>query len=171
MIIMGSSRGQIQIGESIFIVIFILIIIVFGLVFYSGAKGEETIEKRAKFAELQSIKVSQVATSLSEIQCSMNDVQEPSCFGIEKMESFIDIMKEKPSLTREYYFSKLGNTELVVEEVYPGDETWVLYNNTLGENVSQSGLPVMVPVSLYDAVNGEYRFGVLYITNYQKKIS
>lgn len=165
----STQKAQIQIGESIFIVIFILIIIIFGLVFYSGAKEEESIEKKAKFAELDSIKISQVASSLAEVQCSLTDVQEPSCFEIEKMDAFINITENKKSLTREHFFSKLGNAQLVVEEVYPGNDRWVLYNNTLAENESQSGLPVIVPVSLYDATSGEYRYGVLYITSFQKK--
>lgn len=163
------KKAQIQVSESIFIVIFILIIIIFGIVFYSGAQKEETIQKRARFAELESIQVAQIAASISEVQCSLTDVQKPSCFEIEKMDAFINITENERSLTREYFFSKLGNTRLVVREVYPDEREWVLYNNTIGENVSQSGLPVIVPVSLYKAASGNYHYGVLYITNFQKK--
>ncbi|MGM5480993.1 MAG: hypothetical protein ACQESE_01135 [Nanobdellota archaeon] len=163
------TKAQIQVSESIFIVIFILIIIIFGIVFYSGAQEEETREKRARFAELESIQVAQIASSIPEIQCSLTNVQKPSCFEIEKMDSFINITENKRSLTREYFFSKLGNTRLVVREVYPEENEWVLYNNTLADDVTQSGLPVLIPVSLYKATSGEYHYGVLYITNFQKK--
>lgn len=161
-------KGQIQIGETIFIVIFILIIIVFAFVFYSGAKEDETQQTRARFAELESIEKSQIASSLPEIRCTLNGVVKESCFEIERMESFTSLTENNPSMTREHYVSKLGNTRLVVEQIYPKKRTWVLYNNTLGENVSQSGLPVIIPVSLYDASAENYNYGILYVTNFQK---
>ena len=163
-----SRKGQIQISESIFIVIFILLIIVFGIVFYSGAKKDDIVQKRSEFAELESIEVAQIASSLSEVQCSFTNDQEPSCFEKERLDAFVNVTNKETLLTREYYVSRLGDALIEIEEIYPGNETWTLYNNTLPNGTRYSGLPVIIPVSLYQASMEEYHYGILRIVSYQK---
>lgn len=158
-------KGQLQIGESIFIVVFILLIIVFGIVFYSGAHQESVVEEQQRLAELESIELAQIATAIPEIQCSLTNVQEPSCFEIQKMNSFTNVSR-RSDYARQHLVSKLGDAQLVVEEVYPGNKTWVLYNNTKENNMFKQSLPAIVPVSLHDAVSDRYGFGTLYIRLY-----
>jgi hypothetical protein len=165
-------KAQIQLSESIFIVFFILIIIIFGIVFYAQAEGEGIVEKREQYLELDTVALAQVASSLAELQCSILEVSELSCLDILRVKAFAnDLMVQDNDLVIEYYFSQLGDAEVVIEEIYPNNETYVVYNNTIDENLSYSGRPVMMPISLYDPTSNTYGFGVLYITKFSRVIS
>jgi hypothetical protein len=158
-----NKKAQIQMGESIFVVIIILLLIVFGIVFSSNAEKDEIIKKSNEFTELNAITLSKYATSLSELQCSFLYVTDLSCFDIYKIESFINITKEYPSLSAEYYYSQFKNANITLKEIYPSNRTWTIYYNGLGENISSRGKTTMVPVSIYDSITKKKSFGVLKI--------
>lgn len=162
------KQAQLQISQSIFIVIFLLLLIVFGIVFYSGAQESSVKRKQSKFAELESIEKAQISSSLGELRCSMTGTEQTSCFEVERIQAFINLTEEHPRLTQQYYFSKLGDTQIVIEQVYPTEEQWLVYNNTLSDSVRQSGLPVIIPVSLYSSARQTYGYGVMYVTTFQE---
>ena len=182
-------KAQIQLGESIFVVIFIVILIVLGLVFYSQAREEGTNREEVKFKELETISISQYASSLSELQCSLQEVQFPNCYDKVKLRAFMNVLGGQSvgeggnsqyveDLQKEFYFSQLGDAELTIKQVYPEPPSesgsWELYSNTLVQDgVGQDGRPenveeVDLPISLYDGIDGKYAFGILTIKVYSR---
>ncbi len=165
------KKAQIQLGETIFVVIFILIIIIFGIVFFSGAEKENIIHEQKKYADLSTVSLAQYASSLSELACSKHDVEEISCFDLAKLEAFADLMNDTNliSITREYYFTRLGNSDIKIFIIYPVKKNITLYHNEIGINnnsIMPSGKPVLKPVSIYNPLSKQTYFGVMQITKY-----
>lgn len=150
-------------GESIFVVIIILLLIVFGIVFASNVEKDEVAKKREELLDMDSITISKYASTLVELQCSLLDVTDLSCFDIHKMNAFINVTKKHPELSAEYYFSQFGNANISVQEIYPGNRTWQIYYNDVGVNNTGRSKQTIVPISLYDGITKKKTFGVLSI--------
>lgn len=173
-----NKKAQVQLGESIFIVIFIILIIVFGIVFFSGAEKDNFTKQAAKYDDLSTVALAQFASSLSELACSKHEVEELSCYDLSKVKAFAKLLNdsELTPITREYYFTQLGNSNVTIDviydtsgisqgehiqlyfnDIYPGDE-----ENPLPVN----GKPILMPISLFDPVTGNTLFGVMTITKF-----
>ena len=165
-----TTKGQIQIGESIFVVIFIMIIIILGLVFYSSGEEESFQRKEETFLQLSSISLAQYATSLKELQCSQLEVEELSCLDKIRLDSFVNLTENHWDLAGEHYVNQLGTALIIAEEIYPDPQTWIIYNYTF--NLTETAFTarqINLPTKLFNSVTGKYSFGVLYITKYDRK--
>jgi len=172
-----NERGQIQLGETIFIVIFILLIIIFGLVFFSGAEKEQIQKQQAKYADLSTVSLAQFASSLIELSCSKKGVEDLSCYDLRKLEAFALLLNDtsKIDMTREYYFTQLGNAKIEVEQIYPYNMSILLYENRIYPDdpevqLVENGKPVLIPLTLYDPVTRKNNFGVMTVTKYTRAI-
>ena len=165
------KRAQMQMGETIFVIIIIILLIVFGIVFASGAEEIEMQRRSNEFLDLSTVSLSEYALSLAELQCSTLEVRDLSCFDKNKLEAFIDLTENYELLTREYYFSQLGNANITVTQIYPTEERWEVYYNGFAENESYEQKMVVLPISVYDSVTKKYGFGLAYITKYSRVIS
>lgn len=165
-----TTKAQIQIGESIFVVIFIMIIIIIGLVFYSSGEKESFERKEETFLQLSSISLAQYATSLKELQCSQLEVEELSCLDTIRLDSFVNLTENHWDLAGEHYVNQLGTALIRVEEVYPNQKEWLVYNYTFNlSDAAYSARQINLPTKLFNSVTGQYSFGVLYITKYDRK--
>jgi hypothetical protein len=167
------TKAQIQMGETIFIVIFIILIIVFGLVFFSQAEGESMRDKQQEFQELDSIVATQYVASLNELKCSSYGAADPSCFDKIKVQSFSNLTRNDWDLVGEYYVDQLGPANIRIEEIYPNPQNWTVYNYTgTFENgdVSYGGRQTQIPIALLNPVTKERAFGVLYLTIFNRVI-
>ena len=180
---MKRKKGQIQLGESIFVVIIIIVLIVFGLVFYSQAQKESTSQDKSQFQDLSSISLTQYTTSLSEVECSSQEVQSSTCFDTTKLTAFILLYDNtQGESAKEFYFSQLGNAIVYINETYPVYDNapqryWLLYSNypvlsspvlTPEEEVRLAPrTQVQLPVSLHDPIYDITSFGVLTIIQFK----
>lgn len=162
------QHAQIQLGESIFAVIIILFIIIFMLIFYTNSEEQEFSKRQTTFANLASISLAQFIGSFPELGCSEREVQDISCFDMQKLDAFITLLEQNPSLTEEYYATQLGTVTIVIKELYPEKNTWVLYNNSLNTSFADVR-QVQQPVSLRNSITREHSFGVLYLTLYDRR--
>lgn len=178
------KQGQLEMGESIFIVIIIILIIIFGLIFASGAERDEITRQQQRFQELDAITKAQYITSLKELTCSEFEVTQTSCFDKHKVEAFARLTHDDWSLVQEYYYEQFGDacifihridtdtggsgiTELNCNTIVPNPEKlWLVYNNSARRDPSQ-GRPVIIPVSLFDSTTRTNDFGVLTIIPYE----
>jgi len=165
------KKAQIQLGESIFVVMIIILIIVFGLVFSSQAEKDVVTQRSEKFTNLNSIMLGKYASSLAELRCSSLEVQELSCFDIQKIEAFIELQEKQSDFVAEYYFTKLGDANISLDLIYPVNKTFEIYYNGLGKDnlgkpIKAEENRIIIPVSAYDDVTQQYSFGVLQIIQY-----
>lgn len=166
-------KGQIQIGETIFIVIIVVLLLIFGMIFYAQAQKGEFIAQESEMNELDTIALSQITSSLSELQCSIQGVKPLSCFDVNKLTAFVRVREKNPLLTEEYYFSQLHNARIRVTQLYSSTTSsipyeWLIYNNTYYENTIFATAPVIMPVVLYNPVTDVRSFGLLEIYKYSR---
>lgn len=167
------KKAQIQMGETIFIVIFIILIIVFGIVFFSQAEGENIRDKQKQFRELDTITSAQYVASLTELKCSSYGAEDLSCFDKIKVKAFTNLTQNEWDLVGEYYVNKLGPAHIRIEELYPNPANWTIYNytGTSDDPVDiYSGRQTQIPVALLDPISKDKAFGVLYLTLFDRII-
>lgn len=163
------KKAQIQLGETIFVVIIIVVIIVFGIVFYAQTQERESGRQQDFLQELDAIAMNKYITQLTEIQCSLLQVQQNNCLDIHKLEALQQFALHNPSDYSQYYFTQLSDAKLWVVEIYPPtNTTWVLYNNTLGNVTPRRSTLSFVPVSLRNSISSEQSFGLIYLETYYR---
>lgn len=170
-------KAQIQLGESIFVVFIVILLIVFGLVFYAQANRDSIQREANEFQDLETIVTTQYATSLVELKCSLQEIQYPNCFDKTKLDAFKALVVDQgDEVYQEFYFSQLGNARLHIRQVYPYQNPpleWLIYENEKEEVVTDNLARVSLqeqaslPVSIYDPIRNTYAFGILEITEFR----
>ena len=172
------KKAQIQMGETIFVIMIIILLIVMGFVFMFKGEESSILKQATKFHELDSIALGQLITNLPELVCSTSGTKQQSCFDKSKIDAFGTILRNNSDISMEYYFEKLGNVNITVEQIYPenGYVQEIYVNNfELDANADISGLimsygsTLKIPIILRDPTTNENAFGVLYVTKYRRK--
>ncbi|MCK4589218.1 MAG: hypothetical protein KAT77_02160 [Nanoarchaeota archaeon] len=155
------KRAQVKMGETIAILFIFFVLILFGLIFYFQFQKSSFERQKVELFSEQSISKSLVASFLPELICSRNVAATvKNCIDLKKLEFASEEMKDN----REYYFDIFGFAVITVEEIYPGNGTWVLYNQTPPEITREINTPI--PVSLFNPVENTYSFGALNVEVY-----
>ncbi len=172
------KKAQLQMGETIFVVIIILFLIIIGMVFLYGHEEESIFKSEREFYELDSVALGQLITNLPELACSVAGTKQQSCFDKSKVESFSKILYQNSDIAMEYYFEKLGNVNITIEEVYPEEgKRWEIYVNNfdinytdtdLGMLIQSYGTTLKIPILIKDPTTNKNSFGILYVTKYRK---
>jgi hypothetical protein len=106
--------------------------------------------------------------TLPELICSKGTAEpEENCFDMLKLRHVNETFAEN---FEDYYFSLFPYTRISVREIYPGNQTWILYEKEKPDYTSIE--PTRFVVSLKNEVNGttnnaEYALGVLTVEVYQ----
>ncbi len=150
------KKAQLQMTETVAVLIVFFILLMFGLLFYTRFQQSSLAEQRAEFAGERAITVSLTALLLPELRCSKGDnVAVRDCVDLYKL----DIAQQTMQAEKDYYYDLFGFGRIYVDEYYPGQNHWVLYDNPYPEATTQVKTPL--PVALYDPLKKIYRFGVL----------
>jgi len=155
------KRSQIQMGESIAILFIFFIMVVFGFVFYMNVLEGSVDMERKENTQLRAIGVAQRASFLPELQCSRDNVRDDDCIDLLRLGAASLLLEEN----RIYYYDVFEFSRIWVEEIYPGDNIWPLYDNTLSNYSSK--LSTFIPVSLFNATSEKYAFGILGVEVYR----
>jgi hypothetical protein len=130
-----SKKSQVRIMETIAILLIFFVLVVMGFVFFMRTVSVTQEGKVTKDQELQSIRVSQSASFLPELQCSSKNIIDENCFDKYKLDAFTNDNFYYPF----FYFSSLS-----VSEIYPGNQSWVLYNNSLNGTSYKTTIPILL---------------------------
>jgi len=160
---MKNKKTQIQMTENIVIIAIIIFIIVFGFMFYSKLRTGTIEQKSREYSELETVKAAQIISNLPELSCSRNSLVDIGCFDKFKLEAFINLELTKDYF--EYYRSLFGKSTIIINEIYPDNQTnYTLYNNTYDDLVTSDS--VFVPINLYDPLGDYLSFGYMQIITY-----
>jgi hypothetical protein len=152
------KKGQMQMGESIAIMIIFFIFISFGMIFYMRIMESGTDTQRMENLQLRVVQVAQRASFLPELQCSEENVRKDNC---------IDLLKVGPAAEeiendRLHYYDSFGFSKIVIREVFPEQKQWVIYNNTPTDYKGKMDKKVtFIPIALSNYTQRKYYFGVM----------
>ncbi len=148
------------------VVLVFLMLLSIGIIFFISQSQSKMKEKQGEILEFEIIKRSQVLNFLPELQCSFDGVINNNCYDLIKINKFIEIKDEHVS----DYKIFLGNVRLNITQYDPSPEidevveSWIVFDNP---KLSDQGYrQVQYPISLYDAVEDCYYFGILELRVY-----
>lgn len=160
-------KAQIQIGESMIVIILIMIIAVFALVFTTKMATSKYEIKITEYEELDAVETAQIVTNLYELRCSKEGVQ-ATCVDKYKAIALAQVAQTPTAYL--YYYDLFKNAKVTLKEIYPNQETYVLYEvNATNTTKGQISNSIVIPVSLYDAAKDTVSFGVLQVERYHKR--
>lgn len=147
--------------ETIAILVIFFILVLFGFLLYAQFQRGSLDEKKVTLAGEKAVSISLQALLLPELRCSEGDnVPIKDCVDLYKLRISQQIMAGQ----YDYYFDILGFSSISVQQYYPSEETFVLYDHQL-ENAPRRPR-VNIPVALFDPVKKTYTYGVLTVVVY-----
>lgn len=138
------------------------LLVVFGFVFYSNAIKNDVGLKEEESIQLEAIKVVQRAFFLPELACSDGGRVIDNCIDLMKLEASLDVINGNEI----YYFDKFAFSRIVVNEIYPDEKEWVIYDKSLEEYSYKSS--TNIPVSIFDPLENKNSFGVVNVVVFSK---
>lgn len=164
--LLRTRNAQLQIGESIMVIIIITILAVFLFNFYFRLATNDLQQQIGEIDELNVLETAQIASNLYELTCSKAGVTDV-CFDAHKTIAFAELRTEQPELVQDYYQELFGNSKISLITVYPEEHEYVLYWNN-ATNGSQTSIPVVIPVAIHNGSSDTNTFGIFRIEQYQR---
>ena len=147
--------------ETIAILFIFFVFILFGLLFYFSFERSSFEGKVAQQSVDNALFTSLGALFLPELRCSKGEnIPVKDCIDLYK----IDAAQERMIQESDYYFDILGFSSLIVRQVYPEPQQWVVYNKTPEKVVRLVSTPL--PVALFNPVVRKFSYGVLTVETY-----
>jgi ABC-type glycerol-3-phosphate transport system permease component len=155
---MNNKKAQIQIMETIAIMLIFFVLVVIGFLFFLRTSTYKQAETVTKIQELESIRVSQTISFFPELQCSSKNIVQDNCFDRLKLNAFSDNSFNKDTYYQFFYYSNI-----TVTEYYPSKNTWNLYQKV----ANGTSYKTFVPILIYNPINRTNSFGVLTVQSYE----
>jgi len=167
------KKAQIQMTESIAVLVVFFIIVVMGFVFYFRVTQTTSVVKETESLELESVQVSQKISFLPEIECSDDNVRRENCIDLLKLDKASAIMIEN-SLD---YYDAFQFAEVRIKQVFPQndrngdgninkDDDWILYSNVPPDWTDK--LSTIIPTALRNVTHRETYFGLVIVDIYDR---
>jgi hypothetical protein len=166
-----SKKAQLQSGETVVVVIIVTIMIIIGVVVATKNKANSITQESEDLNDLKAMNVAILASHFNELKCSDYSVMVNSCIDMYRAQAFADIVSTNKQNSKEYYYSSLGNSKIVLTIYMPistpekyEQQTITLYDYDNSANKSSS--PVFMPVIVLDAQNKVSYFSILEVRTY-----
>ena len=156
------KKSQIQMLETIAVLFIFFVLIMVGFVFYANIREENLATQTEKTRQLLAIEVAERASNLPELQCSEENIVDPNCIDLIKLEVATDIMKENVV----HYHDRLMFSRITVSSIYPLPQEWTLYDRP-NENY-ENKIDTFIPISLLDPISNKNSFGVMRVELFLK---
>ena len=156
-----NKKAQIQSGESITVMIIVVILLVLGLVFFGAFQSDAAETRRDRELQSRAMSLAITAADMDEFKCTSDITRTENCLDYYKLIAFNQTYLDN----FEFYFEKLGNVDIKIhfisEKRYPFNESLLVYRYT-GE-ATRVSIPTQVPVIVYEPVTRRNIFSVMEI--------
>jgi len=156
------KKGQIQMFETMAVMMVFFFILAFGLSFYffiAKAGAEREIQR---FRQVEAIKSAQRLSGLPELDCSEESVRELRCVDLWKIEEFTKLLQDRN--VKDYYWDTFGYVNLTIRKIYPETGSYNLYDFPREKFRGMSF--IQIPMLVYHPVEENNTFGVLEVVYY-----
>ncbi|MFH1174707.1 MAG: hypothetical protein V1725_06230 [archaeon] len=149
------KKGQLQMLESIGVIIIITFLIFFSFSIYQRFHASEIARKNQQQNQLSAIDVANRIGELPELQCSHVDVVTVGCFDLVKVQTFA-AFATSPAF-RLMYYPLLRESSITVYETYPSPHNFTIYE----QNATNTSIPFFMPITIYHPQERTYGFGYI----------
>ncbi|GIU69231.1 MAG: hypothetical protein KatS3mg002_0467 [Candidatus Woesearchaeota archaeon] len=170
LIFVNSKKSQIQMAESIAVVIIVIFLLVIGIVFWSNIRKSDVDVKKIEYQDLSVIEIAKIASELPELRCYNNNViTKVNCFDWYKVLALNKTIRDpayKDALFS-YYNYYFKNSRVSIKEVYPNETSIVIYDNNISKTTTlQITIPIIIEKN-YGTVSKK-SFGLLIVEGYYR---
>ena len=161
------KKSQVRMSETIAVLFIFFVLILFGIVFYYKYQQVAFVEKQEELLAVRAMETTLKTLFLPELICSKGEAEaEDNCLDLLKLQSLNDTFKQHLD---DYYFEIFSFSEVRVEEIYPGNRSWILYKKVKPGLTKEEA--TFFVVTLRDETAGEdqqakYSFGYLRVVVY-----
>jgi hypothetical protein len=159
------KKGQLEIMQTVFVVIIILVLLILGILFWVYINSKNVQNSLDNHLELDTLKKSQILNVLSELQCSFDNHIQSDCYDLAKIPAFQEKVKE----SHLYYQTMLGyiNFSIVtVSRINLDDPNGIynIYDNPKNEYINKRHFEI--PINIYDPYQDMFRVGSILVDIY-----
>ena len=161
------KKGQARLSESVAVIFIFFVLVLFGIIFYYKYSQISFAEKEEQLIDERAIDMTLRTLFLPELMCTRGKAEpEDNCVDMMKVRHVNGTFKKH---IEDYYFNLFGYAKIVIQEVYPGNERWVLYDlPRISGSIEYR--PTFFVVTLKDEasniIDADYRFGYLEVGIY-----
>lgn len=153
-------------SETIAVLFIFFVLIVFGILFYSKYQQAAFKEKQEEILGARAIETTLKALFLPELMCTKGEAEpEDNCFDMLKLQVLNETLSKYGD---DYYFDVFSYARIYVQEVYPEEKTWLLYDKVKPDAVMEE--PSYFVITLKDETSGEteaqHHFGYVAVVVY-----
>ncbi len=163
-----NKKAQIQMGETVAIVIIVVILLILGLVFWNKISTGDVREITRERQELSVIDIAKIVQEMPEFRCSSTSSEKANCFDRYKILAFKKSFDggntqntEMFSLYSDYFLE----SRISFREIYPDEETIIIYDSNI---TNQTTKQIDIPINIYDPITKQYSFGLITIEGFYK---
>ncbi len=149
--------------ETIGVLIVFFFLLAIGSVIYFGVQKSALAKEKVKASEQYAFQIVLKSLYMPELDCSFLVTQKDNCVDKIKLSKMANLIKNNESALLDY-FNDFGYAKITVEEAFPADEKWTLYENIPPDYTGK--LSTQSPILLYDAWTDSYGFGVIEVNVY-----
>lgn len=167
--LLKGKKAQLQMGESIIVIILIIILAMFGLIFSASQAKEKYQIRIDTYESFNAVETAQIVTSLYELRCAKEGL-ESTCVDIYKVRA---LQKEMLANEEAYYYynNLLRDAKITLQEIYPEErESITIYEVNASEGLQEKKF-VVIPVSIHDPTTDRLSFGILTVERYSAGVN
>ena len=156
------KKAQIQMFESVAILVVFFFLVAFGATIWYGAQKTSFAHDLAQTLEDNALAIVLRASHAPELDCSLLGVQRQECIDITKAAQFANITQQEQA--RLSYFELFGFSTIVLNQMYPGNLSIRLYSNSLpnATDIHAAYLPILIE----NPSQNTFSFGILEVHTY-----
>jgi hypothetical protein len=157
------KKGQVQLGESIAVIIIVIIMLIIGISFWARISSSDTEKILTDAQELSVIEIANSVSEFSELKCFDSNVNKVKCLDYYKLKAMSNLTNSSPEI-REYYNNYFRNSKITVQMLYPEQENITIYDAKL--NSSSKTLLIPIPVNVKNYITQEVFYGLILVEGY-----
>jgi hypothetical protein len=146
---MTNMKGQIQLGESIAVIVIIVILLVFGIAFWGSVNKDDAKASIQESEDLSFVELAKTAAELPELRCySLEKVVKVNCFDWYKILALNNTMHAKLTKNETFNFYKyyFKTSKITFQQVYPREINVTVYDYNMSMESRSRTMPIYVPV-------------------------
>jgi cbb3-type cytochrome oxidase subunit 3 len=161
---MSSKKSQIQMMETISVLLIFFVIVFLGLVFYINFNERQAKKMAEEAEELKRTQVVQIASSLPELQCAEKNILKSACIDLFKLEAFAS-----GDIDKDYYFDYFFYSNITVMKIFPPaqpgqEKEWQIYFRNL--TITKNKMTTYLPILISDPIKDQRYFGAIVVEVY-----
>ncbi|MBD3249778.1 hypothetical protein GF336_07060 [Candidatus Woesearchaeota archaeon] len=154
---MKTAKAQVKMFETIAILVVFFFLLGIGFMFYARIHSASTRAEQREQSVLKAVEIAQIASHLPELEYTFNN--DPKGYiDFYKIDGANKTINENTA----YYFTLFGNSRITINQTYPEEKSWVIYDLPRGE----SSFLTPVPTLIYDPVGNRKNLGIIYVRTY-----